>query len=173
MDIIIIYYAYNKAGKSDKSPILKLLYDSVLSSPFNLLLTWESSTNIEISWSFTDTNNEGSNIQITGFNIYNNNILLKSDLLSNDTLTYNISNSIVGIIYVFILTAKNEIGESSHSYFLQFYLYNDINQTNQINKQNLNIEVNDSSNQNNEIISNDEELNFNINTTSNKDNIFK
>ena len=48
--------------------------------------------------------------------------------------------------------------------------YNDINQ---INKQNLNIEVNDSSNQNNEIISNDEELNFNINTTSNKDNIFK
>ena len=112
-----IYYTYNKAGKSDKSPILKLLYDSVLSSPFNLLLTWVSSTNIEISWSFTDTNNEGSYIQITGFNIYNNNIILKSDLLSNDTLTYTRSNSIVGIIYVLILSAKIEIDESSHSDF--------------------------------------------------------
>ena len=41
-----------------------------------------------LSWSITDTNNENSNIQITGFNIYNNNLLLKSDLLSNDSLTY-------------------------------------------------------------------------------------
>ena len=41
------YYEYNKAGKSDKSPILKLLYGSVPFSPSNLLFTLVSSTNIE------------------------------------------------------------------------------------------------------------------------------
>ena len=111
----IIYYAYNKAGKSDKSEILKLLCGSVPSPPSNLLLTSVSSTNIEISWSFTDSNNEGSNIQITGFYIYNNGVLLNNNLLSSDTLTYSISNSQVGTTYVITLTAKNEIGESSHS----------------------------------------------------------
>ena len=87
----IIYYAYNKAGRSDKSPFLKLLCGSVPSPPNNIILTSISSSLIEIGWSFTDSNNEGSNIQINGFNIYNNGVLLNSDLLSRETLSYSLN----------------------------------------------------------------------------------
>ena len=49
-----------------------------------------------MSRSFQDLNNEGRNIQINGFNIYNDGIKLNNNILSSDTLSYSISNSIIG-----------------------------------------------------------------------------
>ena len=55
-----------------------------------------SASLIILSRSFQDLNNEGRNIQINGFNIYNDGIKLNNNILRSDTLSYSISNSIIG-----------------------------------------------------------------------------
>ena len=65
-------------------------------------------------WLFQDLNNEGSNIKINGFNIYNDGIKVNNNILSSDTLSYSISNSVIGKKYTITLTSINEIDESSH-----------------------------------------------------------
>ena len=68
-----------------------------------------------MSRSFQDLNNEGRNIQINGFNIYNDGIKLNNNILRSDTLSYSISNSIIGKKYTITLISINEIHESSLS----------------------------------------------------------
>ena len=68
-----------------------------------------------MSWSFQDLNNEGSNIQINGFNIYNDGIKLNNNILRSDTLSYSIPNSVNRKKYTITLTSIIEIDNSSHS----------------------------------------------------------
>ena len=68
-----------------------------------------------MSWSFQDLNNKGSNIQINGFNIYNDRIKRNNNILSSDTLSYSISNSVNRKKYTITLTSIIEIDDSSHS----------------------------------------------------------
>ena len=74
-----------------------------------------SASLIILSRSFQDLNNEGRNIQINGFNIYNDGIKLNNNILRSDTLSYSISNSIIGKKYTITLISINEIHESSLS----------------------------------------------------------
>jgi len=112
----VVYYAYSKVGKSNRSKEGQILCATPPSSPEGLVLESVTESEIEISWYYSDTMNSNL-VPLTGFYIYNGEEKIKEDDSELIPANYNSLkiNAVVNNIYKLGIKAVNSVGESKMS----------------------------------------------------------
>ena len=110
----IAFIAYNNAGASSLSPVLRALCGTIPKPPINIKTTSVSSIKISLSWTSPD---DSGGLDILNYKIYIDGT--ESTTLSSSTITHDITGTLVtGTTYSIELTTINAIGESNKSHSL-------------------------------------------------------
>ena len=115
----VVYYAYSKVGRSNRSKEGQILCATPPSPPEGLVLESVTESKININWYYSDTMNSNL-VPLKGFYIYIGNDKIKEDDSSEPKLIPANSNSleinvVADNIYELGITAVNSAGESKMS----------------------------------------------------------